>query len=721
MPGPSYFRRWQHDVRAATSVAHVRPAYAAGLRAAIATIAPLAFAPWIPAAGASWISLAGFNGALLDRVGPYRARTQMMIGLALGSAIAAGVGSLVSGHMIASVVVTFVLAMLCGLARAWTDVGPGFGVTILVTYAIAITVPVASVEAAFVRALFVVVGGVWAMLLAIFLWPIRPYRPLRLHVAECYRALARYVEAATEVLERDGSIDTWKLKSHIVAVRASIDTARATLAITRRPRPGETRRGERLLVLHEIADQLFAHVNALLDESDALLHAQTPAPGIARAVDDVLSDVSRHARAIAVAVQSEIDVPRADVAVRGAALQPFGESLVEVADRITDYLTSATALAASLNGGGRVEGVGENIDVAEPPPEPVLFSLDAILRPPKTIVHHALRVALAATAAVLIAAALHLKHSSWVILTVIVILQPFSATTRQKALQRIIGTIVGGMVAAALSAQLQHPVTTLILIGVFTALCVALLPLNYGAYAVFGTPAFVLLAEAGARDPHLASIRIANTVVGGALALLAARLLWPGDERERLPELAAAALRANDEFLRRALALVAGPDKPNVGTLRDARRMVGAAALAAEDSFQRLLSDHRDAPEQLEPIMAFLVYTRRIAGSTTALAIAANTSSRPSAQELRPFVDAAHAILIDLAEAVATGRAPAPFPSIGSAPLPPPESGPVVRQRLTRLARQLKLLHDAVARWMEGLATFDSPDTSLKGNTRGDL
>ena len=39
-------------------------------------------------------------------------------------------------------------------------------------------------------------------------------------------------------------------------------------------------------------------------------------------------------------------------------------------------------------------------------------------------------------------------------------------------------------------------------------LCVALLPLNYGAYAVFGTPAFVLLAESSVGDWHLAGLRI---------------------------------------------------------------------------------------------------------------------------------------------------------------------------------------------------------------------
>ena len=73
------------------------------------------------------------------------------------------------------------------------------------------------------------------------------------------------------------------------------------------------------------------------------------------------------------------------------------------------------------------------------------------------------------------------------------------------------------------------------LVFVFSATCVALLPLNYAAFSVFLTPTFVLLAEANAGDWHLAGLRIINTLLGGALALVGARLLWPTPEWNRLP------------------------------------------------------------------------------------------------------------------------------------------------------------------------------------------
>jgi uncharacterized membrane protein YccC len=316
-----------------------------------------------------------------------------------------------------------------------------------------------------------------------------------------------------------------------------------------------------LLILHEIADQLFAHLIALLEVSETLAPSET---AVQRALADTLREMQGDLRTLAVAIESETDVPRISIAWNGhsvmavtnTAERPYDAQLAEILDRMSEYAATATALVASLNTGAPVTQHDEAIEVEDPPPQPVLFSLRAILHADSFVLHHALRVAIVTTAAVLVAGLLHLNHGYWVTLTVIVILQPYGAATRQKAMQRVAGTILGGIVAAGLSAAFQSVIAIYVLIAIFTFLCVALLPLNYGAYAVFGTPAFVLLAEASAGDWHLAGIRIVNTLIGGTLALIGASVLWPGDEWNRLPEFVAAAVRADNEYLRKALAML---------------------------------------------------------------------------------------------------------------------------------------------------------------------
>ncbi|MEP6495066.1 MAG: hypothetical protein ABJF01_20430 [bacterium] len=57
-------------------------------------------------------------------------------------------------------------------------------------------------------------------------------------------------------------------------------------------------------------------------------------------------------------------------------------------------------------------------------------------------------------------------------------------------------------------------------------------------------------------------------------------------------------------------------------------------------------------------------------------------------------------MLTDLADAVLRGAPPAAFPALGTIVLFDASGTTAAYQRLTRIARQLKLIHDAVARWM---------------------
>ncbi len=203
--------------------------------------------------------------------------------------------------------------------------------------------------------------------------------------------------------------------------------------------------------------------------------------------------MARDLRAIATVIESETDIPRVVVswngtgahAVTNAAERPFDTQIGELLDRMSEYASTGAAIAASLNSGQPIapestspesqSPESQSIEVEDPPPQPVLFSLRAILHADSVVLHHGLRVAIVTAAAVLVAGLMHLNHGYWITLTAVVILQPFAAGTRQKAMQRVAGTILGGIVAAALSALFHNAIAVLVLVAVFTMLCVALL------------------------------------------------------------------------------------------------------------------------------------------------------------------------------------------------------------------------------------------------------
>ena len=714
-------RRALHTVREATALAPTRPAYAAGIRAAIATVLPLVVAPMLPAANADvWMSLGGFNGALSDRGGPYRTRATTMGLITLSSAVAVALGTLAGGHDVIAVALTFVVALVACLFRTFGDAGASIGGATLSTFVIALAIPAATVTAALTSAGFAIVGGLWAMTIALLLWPLRPYRPGRVAVANAYRVFADYVDDVARGAARPASgadDDAAGPPGGSAAMRAALENVRHVLAQLRRGRSGTAGRGERLLVIGEAVDQIFGHVVALAetvatippDECDAAAQA---------AVADALAAMAATARAIADVVEAERDPQPAPVTWNGDALRarlgamsaagrPASDTAtahyVQAAaflDRAAQYTRVAAVNAAALNDGrarpapALVPDAAEEIEPVSP-----FALLRSVLTWDSVILRYALRVAVVTSAAVALTEGLGIKRGYWVTITIIVILQPYSGATTNRALQRVIGTVLGGLLTAALGALFHDPRAILVLAFVFAAACVALMPLSYAAYSVFLTPTFVLLAEAGAGDWHLARVRVLNTLLGGALALLGARVLWPSPEWSRLPSYLAAAARANRDYLRCVVALFEDRSEEAGRTIRAARRRVGLAAVNAEESFQRLLGEHPGETDELTAAMTFLIYTRRFSASTAALALARYAADAPPAASLEPFVATAERVLDDLVSSLEEDRQPLALPPFLGEEVAGPVLPPLFQARVERLRRQLRMLHDAVERW----------------------
>ena len=719
-----------HTVRAATALARPRPAYAAGLRAAVATVVPLIAAEVLGLGGATWMSLGGFNGALADRGGPYRTRALTMGAVTLCCAVAIGIGTLASGHVALAIPLTFGMAFATCLGRAWGTAGVSVGGATLTAFVIALAVPASPGDGPLLRAGYEVAGGLWAMAIALVLWPLQPYRPARLAVAQSYRALAAYAADVAWRLRTTLATDTSELPAGSAAVRAALEDARLTLTQSRRGRPGTSGREERLIVLGEIVDQLFAHVVAIAESIDSI-HAVARIPAGDVAVSAALDDITRSAHALAEAVEAEREPPRTAIDWNGAAVRdaiaaaPGADpaavlhyrQVAAVLDRAAQYAGVAAVTVAALNAGhapatstagAGMQGAGTPVAtvVAEPDePDSALTTLRAVLSWDSLIFRYALRVAVVTTLAVALGEGLGLKRGYWMTITAIVILQPYTGVTAQRALQRVVGTVLGGLLTAALGALFHDPRAILVLTFVFAAACVALLPVNYAAFSIFLTPTFVLLAEASAGDWHLASTRVVNTLLGGALALAGSRLLWPSPEKTRLPGFMAAALRANRDYLDRVVALFDDRSEMAGRTLREARRRIGLATVNAEESFQRLLGESSGSGGRLSSAMTFLTYTRRLTASIAALALARHTERGGGGEALRAFTDTATGVLADLAESVEAGREPAALPTAmasEAARAREAELPPLLRARLDRLARQIRLLHDAIARWTMG-------------------
>jgi uncharacterized membrane protein YccC len=711
------------NVRAATAVAPARPAYAGGFRAALATVVPLIVAHVFRLSGGTWMSLAGFSGALVDKGGSYSSRAIAIGLLTIFGAIAVFIGAVASHALAAAVVLTFLVAVVCSLGRAWGNTGGTIGGSVLNMFVISLAYPATGLADSFGRAGYAIIGGAWSALLALVLWPVRPYRPARLAIASGFSALADYVDEVVSAIEAPPDGED-RLPAGSLVVRAALEHASATLATIRRGRPGESSRGERLLVLRETTDRMFGTLIAVA-ETVAVIPASARKPERQAIILAALRDVASALRDLATRVEHERQTGTTSVAFSGA---PLRESLAPIDDRtraadmlVTGELAWTDAqyahVAVLLDRVAQFAGVAAanvaDLDGAHVPmpaiapeaeeatePRALLAPLASVMTPDSLVLRHALRVGTVTAVAVLLAGILELPRGYWVTITVVIILQPYTGVTTLRAVQRGMGTVVGGVLTAALGALFHDQIAILVMAFVFAAVSVALLPINYTAFSVFLTPTFVLLAEASAGDWHLAGVRVLDTLLGGVLALLGAWLLWPAPERKRVPAYMAALVRANRDYLRTVVSAFADRSDEAGRSMRGRRRDAALAAINAEESFQRLMGEHGGSSDELSPAMTLLAYSRRFTVSIAALAVSRHAVDPMTATVLEQFSDGAAARLDAVAtrlESSATAADTAAAVAATTSALDRRALDPVVRARLRRLTRQLDTIESAAA------------------------
>jgi uncharacterized membrane protein YccC len=230
-----------------------------------------------------------------------------------------------------------------------------------------------------------------------------------------------------------------------------------------------------------------------------------------------------------------------------------------------------------------------------------------------------------------------LAHGFWLTMTSIIVLQPSGSGTMRRGLQRVGGTIAGGILAAMLAALVHSQAGIIVVITVCAGLTLASFAVDYGLYAFFLTPTFVLMSLPYLRDWRYASVRVVTTVLGAVVAVLAMRFLWPEHEEHELSNLLHAGALADAAYLRAVLKFWKTPIRDN-RMLAPFRRACGLASNAAEEMLDRLLlepSFSRRAGTGTEHALAFTTYLRRLAQTVTTLAALVHPGDEACCDEAR--------------------------------------------------------------------------------------
>lgn len=145
------------------------------------------------------------------------------------------------------------------------------------------------------------------------------------------------------------------------------------------------------------------------------------------------------------------------------------------------------------------------------------------------------------------------SHSYWVVLTLLIIMKPGYALTRQRNTHRLVGTLIGCALALILFTATDNLDIYIAALIVTSILGYSLIQLSYLISAVFNT-VFVLLVFhfLSAGGVYAIGERLMDTFIACAFALVCSYIL-PWWEHNFMASLADAARRANREFFNAGL------------------------------------------------------------------------------------------------------------------------------------------------------------------------
>lgn len=236
-----------------------------------------------------------------------------------------------------------------------------------------------------------------------------------------------------------------------------------------------------------------------------------------------------------------------------------------------------------------------------------------------TIFRHSLRLTLSIAAGFVIGLIFPLQNVYWILLTIVVIMRPGYGLTKQRSFQRIIGTVVGGIIAFAFLSFVHNSV----IIGTLTIVCMllgyAFTTINYRIGATFVTIYVVFVYAMLTPDiTDVIQYRIIDTAVGAAIAFLANYLLWPSWEFMNLPVFIRKSIEANRDYLAE-ISLYYNQKGTVTTSYRLARKNAFVELGNLMSSYQRMTQEPKSKQKQQTQVYKLVVLNHTLVSSLASL------------------------------------------------------------------------------------------------------
>jgi uncharacterized membrane protein (TIGR01666 family) len=470
-------------------------------------------------------------------------------------------------------------------------------------------------------------GGTWYFLLSIGNQSLRPYRPAEQTLGECVMDVATFIRIKAQFY--DPGVDLNKnygdLLDQQVVVNQHQENVRDILFRTRKLLMDSSPTGRRLLLtfvdlidLYEQTNATYYKYNELHEQygkTDILPYFHQIIVQLAEELEHIGEGLHNHESTTAIhdfrprlaLIKSKIDA-LGDSSINTLMLKRILVNLKNIATRIHriyDYERAQTSLPESRSK-ELPRFVSRQFIDWNLFRENLTFSSSHF--------RHAARVSIVCMLAYVFTLTVSEgPHSYWILLTIIVILKPGFSLTKQRNIERVIGTVAGGLIGIAVLFFFEADTTRFAFLVLFMLLSYSFIRLKYVVSVLFMTPYILIVFSftTNYNDAVVTWERIIDTLIGAGAAFAASYFVFPSWESYQLKTSIVDMLAANVHYLQKVIERDSQHEESQSG-YRLARKDLYVNTAHLTTAFQRMLSEPKSKQKQADTVYRFGVLNHQL-------------------------------------------------------------------------------------------------------------
>lgn len=419
------------------------------------------------------------------------------------------------------------------------------------------------------RAMFIGIGGLWYAAMAILWHYIFPKGPTEFYLSQTFNLTAEYLRIRGKLIsEKENRSELFK---RLLQVQTEITETHETLRdilISRRTDSGRSvYEGKRLLIFAQLIDMLeLAMANPVnYDKTDQIFERH---PKYLAHFQDLLFAMANRLDACGEAVFNIKALP--NDTVLQTCLMDIKNELSQVAPELSEEENKELLMLRNLfkyqseqvKKIQKIEWLFRERDksrirfITNEEARRFLtretYNIEVFIENfnfNSSIFKHSLRLAVVAIIGYAVGIVFEVQNSYWILLTLIVIMRPNFGLTKQRSMERTIGTLIGGALAVIIVLLIKNPWVYGILSIVTLVISFAMIQRNYRAAATFITLSVVF--SFALLNPNIFDVikyRVMDTVIGTGLAIVGNLILWPAWEIRSIQKTLLETLKANRNY-----------------------------------------------------------------------------------------------------------------------------------------------------------------------------